>query len=267
MSRLTLDWYNLEQKPGKDLCLKIPLCDVYSRIIDRAFPDLVHIGWREDTKGTCYTYFKSIAAEEQEQLTAFLDLLKQLLCITRTKVLEQHFKDELTEAYALDFNFEQDKHPLEYTQAGKAERAAKEEQNPKAIEGLAKVLAKVIELHPAMNRADFIAAIPPRPSKAFHLPVELVKQIGGLLNRNTGLKVTKIEHEKLKTLAVEDKVNALMNAFTLHEPVAGKTIVLVDDLYQSGVTLWSLARFLKQNGARAVYGLACVKSWSDSDNV
>lgn len=267
MSRLRLSWYNLDQQPGKDLFLKIPVGDVYSGIIDRAFPEIGHIGWREDTKGTCYTYIKSITPEEQERLTGLLDLLKQRLCITRTEILENHFTNELTEAYALDFNFEQGKHPLEYTKAGKAEHAAKEEQDPKAIAGLAKALAKVIESHPTMNRADFIAAVPPRPSKAFHLPVELVKQIGGLLNRNTGLAVTKIEHEKLKNLAVEDKVKTLLNAFTLHEPVQGKTIVLIDDLYQSGVTLWSLARFLKQNGARAVYGLACVKSWSDSDNV
>jgi predicted amidophosphoribosyltransferase len=193
--------------------------------------------------------------------------LKQLLCITRTGFLENYFENELAEAYALDFNFEQGKQPLEYTKAGKAEHLAKEEQNPKAIEGLAKVLAKVIELHPAMYRTDFIVAVPPRPSKSFHLPVELVMQIGALLNRKTGLNLTKIEHQKLKNLSVEDKVKTLMNAFTLHEPVEDKSIVLVDDLYQSGVTLWSLARFLRQNGARAVYGLACVKSWSDSDNV
>jgi predicted amidophosphoribosyltransferase len=267
MSRLHLSWYNLEQQPGKDVFLKIPIGDVYSGIIDRAFPDLDHIGWRDGTKGTRYTYVKSIAPEEHEQLVAFLELLKELLCITRTEILEGHFKNELAEAYAIDFNFEQGKQPLEYTNAGKAEHLAKEEQHPKAIEGLAKALAKVIELHPTMNRADFIAAVPPRPSKDFHLPVELVKQIGGLLNRDTGLAVTKIEHEKLKNLAVEDKVKTLLNAFTLHEPVKGKTIVLIDDLYQSGVTLWSLARFLKQNGARAVYGLTCVKSWSDSDNV
>lgn len=175
MSRLRLSWYNLEQKPGKNLFLKIPVCDVYSEIIDRAFPELGHIGWREDTKGTCYTYIKSIAPDEQKQLEAFLELLKESLCITRTEILEGHFKNELAEAYALDFNFEQGKQPLEYTKAGKAEHAAKEEQNPKATEGLAKCLAKVIELHPTLNRADFIAAVPPRPSKAFHLPVELVK--------------------------------------------------------------------------------------------
>ena len=41
----------------------------------------------------------------------------------------------------------------------------------------------------------------------------------------------------------------------------------IDDLYQSGVTAWSLAKFLKTNGARGVYALACVKSWSDTDNL
>ncbi|MDP2823726.1 MAG: hypothetical protein Q8O52_13760, partial [Sulfuritalea sp.] len=178
MSRITLSWYNLEQKAGQDLCLKIPICDVYSGIIDRAFPDIQHIGWKESTKGTCYTFIKSITPDEHKQLRAFLDLLQELLCITRTEILENHFDDELDEAYAIDFNFEQGKQPLEYTKAGKAERFAKEEQNPKAIEALAKCLAKVIELHPTLNRADFIAAVPPRPSKDFHLPVELVTQIG-----------------------------------------------------------------------------------------
>ena len=44
-------------------------------------------------------------------------------------------------------------------------------------------------------------------------------------------------------------------------------MLLVDDLYQSGTTMWTLARFLKDNGAKSVYGLACVKSWRDSNNI
>jgi len=47
MSRLTLQWFNLTKHEGQDLCLKIPICDVYSSIIDRAFPALDHIGWRQ----------------------------------------------------------------------------------------------------------------------------------------------------------------------------------------------------------------------------
>jgi hypothetical protein len=171
MSRLHLSWYNLEQKPGQDLCLKIPVCDVYSGIIDRAFPDIGHITWREGSKSTCYTFIKSITPTEHEQLEAFLDLLKVLLCITRTEILENHFAGELDEAYALDFNFEQNKQPLEYTEVGSLEHSAKEDQNSKAVEDLAKRLANVIESHPSLNRTDLIVAVPPRPSKAFHLPV------------------------------------------------------------------------------------------------
>ncbi len=46
MSRLTLRWFNLTQREGQDLCLKIPICDVYAPIIDRAFPELNHIGYQ-----------------------------------------------------------------------------------------------------------------------------------------------------------------------------------------------------------------------------
>lgn len=63
------------------------------------------------------------------------------------------------------------------------------------------------------------------------------------------------------------KLSTLANVFTLNEPVQGKSVLIIDDLYQSGVTAWSLAKFLKSQGAREVYALACVKSWRDTDNV
>jgi len=267
MSRVKLQFYNLDQKPGQDLCLKIPICDVYSGIIDRAVPAIQHIGWRHGTKGTCYTYIRSITEQDRRALETLLDLLKNIVCLTITEHLEPHFADQLDEAYAIDFNFKQEETPLEYTTAGKAEHAAKEEQDMQATKALANCLAKIIEQHPTLQRADIIAAVPPRPSKKFHLPVALVAGIGAALKRGTGLNLTKIEHNKLKALAIEDKVKTLSGAFTLHESVKGKTILLIDDLYQSGVTLWSLAKFLKERGAKAVYGLACVKSWSDTDNV
>jgi len=65
---------------------------------------------------------------------------------------------------------------------------------------------------------------------------------------------------------MEQKLSALAEAFSLGDTVDGKSVLIVDDLYQSGVSAWSLARFLKSRGARRVYGLACVKSWRDTDN-
>ena len=50
------------------------------------------------------------------------------------------------------------------------------------------------------------------------------------------------------------------------EVVQGRDVVIVDDLYQSGATMWSYAKALKGLGARKVFGLVCVKSMKDSDN-
>ena len=48
--------------------------------------------------------------------------------------------------------------------------------------------------------------------------------------------------------------------------VHGHDVVVVDDLYQSGITMWAYARYLKSLGVRRVYGLVCVKSMKDTDN-
>jgi predicted amidophosphoribosyltransferase len=266
MGRSTLKWFNVSQKPSQDLCLKIPNCDVYSGIIDRAFPDLDHIGWRDDTWGTCYTFIKNIDDNEVERLRGFLELLQRIWCLTITEHLAPFFATELDEAYALDFNFKQDTLPLAYTQIGFFEHLAKEEQNRQAINELANRLAEVITNHPTLARADQIVALPPRPSKQFHLPVELVNEIGRILGRPVGLELIKDEHPKLRGLAMVKKLATLEGVFHLSESINGQTVLMVDDLYQSGTTAWSLAKFLKENGAREVYALACVKSWRDTDN-
>jgi predicted amidophosphoribosyltransferase len=267
MSRLTLKWFNLIKQDGQDLCLKIPICDVYSSIIDRAFPAMHHIGWRQSTLGSCYTYIKNINSEEQERLNNFLELLQKIRCLTITQYLGPHFQRELDEAYALDFNFQPGVFPLAYTETGSWEHLAKEQHHPQGIAELARQLADVIRRHPTLSRADIIAPMPPRPSKNFHLPVELVKSIGVALARPVGLDLTKAEHPKLRNLPINEKLAALAGIFNLGKSVQDKTVLVVDDLYQAGVTVWSLAKFLKGQGAREVYALACVKSWRDTDNV
>ena len=267
MSRLKLEWFNFTKQEGQDLCLKIPICDVYGKIIDRAFPYIEHIGWRSGTKGTCFTYIKHITPDDNERLTNFLSLLQKVRCITITPHLAPHFGSELDEAYALDFNFKQDVYPLAYTEFGTLEHHAKESQNGAAIEELSKRLGEVIQAHPTLNRAELIAAMPRRPSSSFHLPEELVIRLGHILKKGTGLNLVKAEHPKLRSLPMQDKLTTLGEVFSLNESVQGKRILVIDDLYQSGTTLWSLAKFLKSHGAYEVYGLTCVKSWSDTDNL
>jgi predicted amidophosphoribosyltransferase len=48
--------------------------------------------------------------------------------------------------------------------------------------------------------------------------------------------------------------------------VKGKTILLVDDLFQSGASIWALARAARKAGAIRVCGLVSVKARRDTDN-
>ena len=268
MSRFTLRFFNLIQTPGQDLSLTIPLGDIYAPIIDRAFPQIVHIGWRKTkaAQGNCYTYIKKITAADLTRLQEFLELLHGLGVLTLTNHLKPYFKKELSEVYALDFNFEQGVEPLEYTRIGSLERQAKEKNTSAAVRELAKELAVTIQRHPTLVRADHIVAMPPRPASKFHLPSELVNQVGRILKRPVGPAIMKTDHAKLKGLPIGRKMTTLQGKFQLRDSVNDKTILIIDDLYQSGVSVWSLAKFLKENGAREVYALACVKSWRDTDN-
>lgn len=49
--------------------------------------------------------------------------------------------------------------------------------------------------------------------------------------------------------------------------IMNKDVIIIDDLYQSGVSMWSYAKFLKSLGAKRVMGISAVKSLRDSDNI
>lgn len=63
-----------------------------------------------------------------------------------------------------------------------------------------------------------------------------------------------------------EKLKTLRGAIEITGDVEGKSVILIDDLYQSGSTMWTVAKLLKKKGAKRVLGLACVKSWRDTDN-
>jgi hypothetical protein len=74
-----------------------------------------------------------------------------------------------------------------------------------------------------------------------------------------------------KELSVGDKIAVWHWIYqhgkvALSRPVKGCTVIILDDLYQSGASLWSFAKYLKDQAAAAVVGLVCVKSLRDTDN-
>jgi predicted amidophosphoribosyltransferase len=78
---------------------------------------------------------------------------------------------------------------------------------------------------------------------------------------------------QMKELNVQQKVSTWSSIYGVPGNVdcgtvsfSGRDVVIVDDLYQSGVSMWAYAKFLKESGANRVFGLAGVKSMRDSDN-
>ena len=63
----------------------------------------------------------------------------------------------------------------------------------------------------------------------------------------------------------DDWENAQLS-FTNSPSVKGKTVVLIDDLYQSGITMNYIAMKLQLGGARHIYGLGLTKTLRNADN-
>lgn len=79
------------------------------------------------------------------------------------------------------------------------------------------------------------------------------------------------EKPQMKQLSINDKIAVWNRIYSdknviLDSEIQGENIIVIDDLYQSGTTMWEYAKFLKDMGAKSVFGVVCVKSLKDSDN-
>jgi len=265
MSRYRLNWYELEDIGSGQYLLKFPVGNIYAELVDQAFPAIQKSRWTDLGSTVFSTTLKSPSAREIKRLQQFLDLLKQILALRLNKNLAPYFKEgDLDQCFAIDFNLED---PNTYTGVGAAEYAAKYQNDQNSAKKLAELLAAVCSLHPNLQNVDYIAAVPGNPGKEYHLPDFLVKEMGKHLARSVGLDLRKTqETPQLKNVSLAEKISTLKGVYELDESVDSSSVLLVDDLYQSGTTMWTLARLLKESGAAKVYGLACVKSWRDTDN-
>jgi predicted amidophosphoribosyltransferase len=168
------------------------------------------------------------------------------------------------------------------TPIGQLEYRAKYEESQRAVAILGEQMAALFErVKRTMPPKPFcLSYIPSTSHKQFDLPRELVQTLVrklGAAGINGTLPIVvhpelTMDKPDLKGLAWPDKIAAWRslqhsNAIKLSRPVTDRTVVVIDDLYQSGATLWSYAAYLKSAGAAGVVGMVCVKSCRDTDNL
>ena len=210
-----------------------------------------------------YNFYRNIVDNEE------MDLIKEWERKRRQLIFLQ---DLLSLSVALDFNFEVIG-PIKYTNIGRLVNLGKDKPNREAILHIAKMVSRTAQDLPYYRNADVICSVPPSPQKTYDLPSEVTSVVSWNLGKQdvtTGFTL-KEEKESIKNFPFEKKWGVWEKAQVsfkneLQCNVYGKKVILIDDLYQSGITIQYIAMKLQQAGAREVYGLCFAKTLRNSDN-
>jgi predicted amidophosphoribosyltransferase len=121
------------------------------------------------------------------------------------------------------------------------------------------------------DSATCIVGMPPSmPHKLFDLPAYLALNIAKGLNKPdlTSLVKTIKERPQLKDEPIEKKLESIEGTVSISpRTLENQVVLLVDDLYQSGVSTNYVAMLMLEAGAKEVFGLACEKTCRNNDNV
>ena len=113
-------------------------------------------------------------------------------------------------------------------------------------------------------KPDVIVPLPPSKQRAFQPVIEIATQLGASLRIPVdvvSLKKTGTTPQMKDIGNYPDRVKALEAVFAVGKEFKGKTVLLIDDLLQSGATMNVAARAIREQGeAMAIYALALTRT-------
>ncbi|WP_028329656.1 hypothetical protein [Brachyspira alvinipulli] len=217
----------------------------------------------------------------EQRVQNFLDYINGFIWLNLNNHIKDYFIDNniLDYCVATDFNFNFDDGAR--TMVGEAEFSLKyrrTEINDVEAEYYGNILVdKIKECHdilPINKNDSYFTTIPLGidENENNKLSFKLVKRLSYILNNN--LFILKCHKPSFKDKTLNEKINiwneiysdASKIVFVNKVDIKDKDVIIIDDLYQSGVSMWSYAKFLKSLGAKRVMGISAVKSLRDSDN-
>lgn len=248
--------------------------DTYPDLFTFAFPDIVKKapkGWSQ--KKMAYLWFPPDALDQGDldSIQGWKDRFESYVLLGLNEHIEGHFTDELDFCMALDFNF--DPGAEKRTVFGEAEYQLKYKSSSPHLKVLGYALIDAIADLPIPPefRDSFCISCIPAPAEQRTVPRRLATGIAKKMSVDFIDAELQCPKEPLKGVAVEEKIPIWQDLYdngcvSLNGDVSDRLVVIIDDLYQSGATMWAYAGFLKTQGAKHVFGLPCVKSLRDSDN-
>lgn len=200
-----------------------------------------------------------------------IDDIKNLLNMLTYAV---YIDDGLNQSFALDFYYKPYWNDPDggQTLAGNLVHKSKyypsgTHEHTKQVHRLIDYMKRFIQLHPSYKRSDYIVGIPFFGEKDFDLPTYIANQVSQDLNiKSLQRFVTKIKSTKsMKSLETEEeKRENIRQAFSISDDIdlSNKSIIVVDDVYRSGITMAEFSTLLNTKGAN-VLGLVAAKTIRD----
>lgn len=147
---------------------------------------------------------------------------------------------------------------------------AKYGQSKENIENIVEEIRLFLNKIPYYSNAKYVCAVPPSAEKIFDLPSILCNKLEEKCEVKNITNILKWVHPKksLKNVELARKWDILEET-TLNcasKMPSDEPIILLDDLYQSGITMQFVAKSLVDSGSKYVYGLSLVKSRRNTDN-
>jgi predicted amidophosphoribosyltransferase len=279
-SRSQLGWYQFNQQEDGSWGLVLP--PYYARLFAACYPSIIaksNTGFRDSRTGkTRFAFFDTLDSGAQQRVQAFIGHYGRVVALGLNKYIDKVFSDELDPCLALDFNKPEPGRAR--TEIGELEYLAKYQQDAEAMAALASHAVQGLRMLPRrpFPRPRLLTYVPCEPEKDVYLPrtvaeavVEELDESYWGVSRPLATPTLTVAKRSAKNLTVEQKIALWQeiteaNGIKLSRKVEGHSVYVLDDLYQSGASLWSFAGYLKRLGARNVIGLVCVKSLRDKDN-
>ena len=240
---------NIVNKETKVAWLNVPFQETINAILSRQFSCEPYLYLNRNGK---YAHcFKT--QEELDEFHAKIAPYKELVFL----------RDCLDLSIALSmYDYIQDGEQKN-TEFGEAEYQVKyKEKRKEDIQQLVDKTQYWLDKLPYFKLADCVCCVPTQhPVMSI-----IVEQLKGFSIQNISENVFwRNKNDEIKGKPLEEKL-ALLNSFDLQINcnVQGKTILLLDDMYQSGLTMQFVAMKMKQAGADRVFGITLVKALSNS---
>ena len=158
------------------------------------------------------------------------------------------------------------------TKIGELEYQAKYQQDQTSERQLADICKEAIKHLPFYNKTSILCSVPASGNSNKSIP----RRITGYIAKNMDLHdiseciLWSSSKPPLKDVSKEQKWDVLCKGNLIVQSgvkFKGKDVILLDDLYQSGITMQHVAMKLQEAGASRIFGIALVKSRTNTDNV